>query len=88
LKYIPFTGRTREFEVQAGTIERSNVMVPVIEVSAHMTEYLVEQDDFQHLIPEYRQLIHNSIKRIEDMNRYPGVKFGSLQDPQTEGNWE
>ena len=80
LKYIPFTSRTKEFTIETGFITRSNVNVPVIEVSAHLMDYMTE--------PEYRQLVINAIKRAKDMNRFPGRKFGSMTDPHTEGNWE
>ena len=80
LRYIPFTGRTIEFSMETGFVVKSEVNIPVIEVSAHMLDYLGE--------PEYRQLVINAIKRSEDINRYPGRRFGSMFDPQTEGNWE
>ena len=80
LKYIPFTNRTKEFTLETGFTKRSEIDVPVIEVSAHLSDYMIE--------PEYRQLVINAIKRAQDMNRFPGRKFGSISDPQTEGNWE
>jgi hypothetical protein len=80
LKYIPFTGRTKEFNIQTGFITRSNINVPVIEVSAHLLDYMTE--------PEYRQLVINAVKRAMDIGRFPGRKFGSMTDPITEGNWE
>ena len=86
LKFIPFTRRTREFSIQAGMIERSNVFVPVVEVSAHITEYMLNEEG--EVIPEFRQFIRNAIKRAEDIDRFPGLRFGSMTDPHTEGNWE
>ncbi|MCL2682039.1 MAG: hypothetical protein FWE63_00970 [Bacteroidales bacterium] len=80
LKFIPFTGRTKEFTLETDFITRSNVQVPVIEVSALLIDYMPE--------PEYRQLVINATKRAMDINRFPGRKFGSLIDPHTEGNWE
>ena len=80
LKYIPFTGRTKEFTIETGFIDRGNISVPVIEVSAHLLDYMTE--------PEYRQLVVNTVKRALDINRFPGRRFGSMTDPITEGNWE
>jgi type II secretory pathway pseudopilin PulG len=80
LKYIPFTNRTKEFRIEAGLTLKNNLSVPVIEVSAHLFDYMNE--------PEYKQLVFNAAKRASDMNRFPGRKFGSMLDPQTEGNWE
>lgn len=82
LKYIPFTNRSVEFSVSSGFVERGNVMVPVIEIGAHISDYLLEETD------KYNQLIRNAIKRADDLGRFPGMKFGSMVDPQTEGNWE
>jgi hypothetical protein len=80
LRYVPFTNRTIEFTMETGFVERHNLQVPVIEVSAHMLDYLNE--------PEYKQLVVNAMKRATDMNRFPGRRFGSMFDPKTEGNWE
>ncbi|MDR1951405.1 MAG: hypothetical protein LBP96_04150 [Bacteroidales bacterium] len=80
LKYIPFTGRTKEFTIETGFVDKGNISVPVIEVSAHLLDYMPEED--------YRVLVVNSVKRMMDINRFPGRKFGSMTDPQTEGNWE
>ncbi len=80
LRYIPFTNRTKEFTIETGFIERSNVQVPVIEVGAFLADYMIE--------PEYKQFVRNAIKRQQDMQRFPGRKFGSMDEPQTEGNWE
>ena len=86
LRFIPFSGRTIEFTIDAGFIERggahagATISVPVIEVSAHLKDYMTE--------PEYKQLVVNAIQRAKDMNRFPGRRFGSMLEPITEGNWE
>jgi hypothetical protein len=80
LRFIPFTGRTKEFTMEAGFVERNNIQVPVVEVSAFLGEYMNEQ--------EYRQLVINAVARARGINRFPGRKFGSMTDPITEGNWE
>jgi hypothetical protein len=80
LRFIPFTNRTKEFTIETGFIERNNIQVPVIEVSAFLGDYMTE--------PEYKQLVINAIARARDINRFPGRKFGSMTDPVTEGNWE
>jgi len=79
-RFIPFTGRTKEFTVEAGFVERNNIQIPVVEVSAFLLDYMTE--------PEYEQLAKNAVKRARDINRFPGRKFGSMTDPITEGNWE
>jgi hypothetical protein len=48
-------------------------------VRAHYREYLKGMD---------KQLIINLIKSKEDIERYPGLKVGSMEEPSTDGNWE
>lgn len=78
LRYIPFSEGTL-FELKAGTIERGGVVVPVYEAKAHYRHFLSDLDN---------QLTINLIKSREDIERYPGLKVGSMEEPSTDGNWE
>jgi hypothetical protein len=78
LRYIPFSDN-QEFEIAAGEIDRSGIKVGVYEIKAHYNTYLKGLD---------RQLVINLTKSKEDIERYPGLKVGSLQEPSTDGNWE
>jgi hypothetical protein len=78
LRYIPFSGGT-EFELAAGTIDRSGLKVGVYEIKAHYNTFLKGLD---------RQSVINLIKTKEDIERYPGIKVGSMEEPSTDGNWE
>lgn len=78
LRYIPFS-RGEEFELQADTIKKGGVEVDVVEVKAHYKTFLKGLEE---------QLIINQIKKKEDIDKYPGLKFGSLKEPSTDGNWE
>jgi hypothetical protein len=80
LRFIPFTGRTKEFTVEAGFVPRNNIEVPVVAVSALLSDYMNE--------PEFKQLVINASARARNINRFPGRMFGSMTDPITEGNWE
>ncbi|MDR1951018.1 MAG: hypothetical protein LBP96_02165 [Bacteroidales bacterium] len=88
LRFVPFSDPEnpksirgiKEFIIEAGFIERNNIQVPVIDVSAFLGDYMTE--------PEYKQLVINAVARASDINRFPGRKFGSMTDPITEGNWE
>jgi hypothetical protein len=77
-KSIPFSGG-KLFELQADTIERGGVEVHVFEAKAPFTAYLKGMDE---------QTIINLISKFEDIDRYPGLKVGSLSEPSTDGNWE
>ena len=79
LRYIPFTEPQQEFEIEAGYITRGGMKVPVFEVKAHYNTYLNGLD---------RQRVRNATAEREDLNKYPGMKVGSMTEPLTDGNWE
>ncbi|NTV84430.1 MAG: hypothetical protein HGA23_09050 [Bacteroidales bacterium] len=78
LRYIPFAGG-EQFELAAGIVDRSGIKVSVYEIKAHYSTFLKGLD---------RQLVINLIKSKEDIERYPGLKVGSMDEPSTDGNWE
>ncbi len=78
LDFIPFS-QGESFEMDADTIERGGVEVHVFEVKAPYTAYLKGMD---------KQTVINIIAKQEDIERYPGLKVGSMQEPTTDGNWE
>jgi hypothetical protein len=79
LRYIPFSEPQQEFEIQAGYITRGGMKVPVFEVKAPYNTYLNGLD---------KQRIRNATAEREDLNKYPGMKVGSMTEPLTDGNWE
>lgn len=78
LPIIPFSGG-EHFEMHADTIERGGMKVYVFEVKAPYTAFLKGMDE---------QTVRNIIAKDEDLERYPGLKVGSLTEPSTDGNWE
>ena len=78
IRYIPYSGK-KPFEINAGSIERGGLKVSVFEVRAHYRDFLKGLE---------KQLIINLIKSKEDIERYPGLKVGSMEEPSTDGNWE
>ncbi len=78
LSIIPFSGN-EHFEMQSDTIERGGMKVYVFEVKAPYTAFLKGMND---------QAVRNLIAKEEDLERYPGLKVGSLTEPSTDGNWE
>ncbi|MCF8230823.1 MAG: hypothetical protein K9J27_01445 [Bacteroidales bacterium] len=75
---IPYS-KGEKFKIQTDTIQKGGVAVNVIEVKAHYNDFLKGMDE---------QLILNRIKQRKDIDRYPGLKFGSLKERNTDGNWE
>ncbi len=78
LTNIPFSNGDL-FAMQADTIERGGVEVHVFEAKAPFTTFLKGMDE---------QTIINLISKFEDIERYPGLRVGSLAEPSTDGNWE
>ena len=78
LRYIPFAGGD-PFEIAAGSIDRGGLQVSVFEVKAPYKKILKGLD---------RQMIINLVKSKKDIERYPGLKVGSMEEPSTDGNWE
>lgn len=78
LSLIPFSGGIA-FEMDADTIERGGVDVHVFEALAPYSAYLMGMDE---------QTIINLIAKQEDIEKYPGLKVGSMREPSTDGNWE
>ena len=82
-RFIPGTGNKAQFIMEAGIITtESKVVIPVVECRAPYKMFLDTV--------AYRQEIINLIDDEENnFNRYPGVKFGSMDSGNNEaGNWE
>lgn len=82
LRYIPTTDKQAQFIMEAGTAVASSVTVPIVECRAPYKLFLDTV--------AYRQEIINLIDdEVNNFNRYPGVKFGSMESANNEaGNWE
>ncbi len=82
LKYVPlpkkyFNGET--FKMDAGSIERGGLPVDVFECSVSYDVILKGLT---------RQSIINLNKKVTEMNKFPGLKVGSMTEASTEGNWK
>lgn len=83
LRYIPFTDKQAQYIMEAGIITtESKVVIPIVECRAPYRLFL---DTIK-----YRQEIINKIDDdVNNFNRYPGIKFGSMEAGNNEaGNWE
>jgi uncharacterized protein with FMN-binding domain len=77
MKIIPSS--TEEFSLEAGKLEKGGVEVNVFEAKAHYDEYLSDLD---------KQMLMNIIAGREDIERFPGLKVGSMTEVSIDGNWE
>jgi hypothetical protein len=78
LALIPFS-EGEQFEMGADTIERGGIEVHVFQAEAPYSSFLKGMD---------KQTIVNLTAKQEDIEKYPGLKVGSLEEPTTDGNWE
>lgn len=79
IAYIPFSGG-KKFEVNSVTKIVSGVNVPLFEANAPYDLLLLGLK---------RQLIVNLKSDKETINKYPGIKVGSVDSPNNNaGNWE
>lgn len=82
-RFIPGTGNKAQFIMEAGIITtESKVVIPIVECRAPYKMFLDTV--------AYRQEVINLIDDEQNnFNRYPGVKFGSMDSGNNEaGNWE
>ena len=79
LRNVPFSNPTQEFELEAGTIVRSGINVPVFQAQTPYEVYLKGLDN---------QRVLNAKAEKEAINRYAGMKVGSMEEASTEGNWD
>lgn len=81
LRYIPFSNKV-EFEMNAGYITRGGLKVAVFEAKAPYKSYLNDEDK------KFRQRVNNLRAEQEDLDKYAGLKVGSMDEPSLNGNWE
>lgn len=84
LRYVPFSedenGNNLEFLLNAGKLEVGNVTVPVFECKAPYKMFLSDLDE---------QLLVNLIDERKIVNKYAGIKVGSIEHATNDaGNWE
>ena len=87
LKWVPFSQPQQNFELEAGTIPRNGIDIPVFEARTPYEVYLANPGaDFSE--KEWKQRVDNTKAEKESINRYAGLKVGSMEEATTDGNWE
>ena len=85
IKWVPFSEPQQQFEIEAGNIKRSGIDIPVFEVRTPYEVYLATPGEaFSE--KEWNQRSDKAEK--ESINRYAGLKVGSMEEATTDGNWE
>jgi type II secretory pathway pseudopilin PulG len=78
LAVIPFSDG-RRFEIKTDKIDKGGVMVSVLEIEVPYEYYLYDMK---------LQDVVNLADRQKRINKFPGIKMGSLTEASTDGNWE
>ena len=87
IKWVPFSQPQQQFELEAGTIERNGIKIPVFEAHTPYEVYLANPSAaFSE--KEWNQRRDNAKAEKESINRYAGLKVGSMEEATTDGNWE
>ena len=87
LKFVPFSSPTTNFELEAGFIPRNGINIPVFEARTPYEVYLATPGAaFSE--KEWNQRVNNAKAEKESINRYAGLKVGSMEEATTDGNWE
>ena len=76
---VPFTHGEIKFEMDSSMVKKANFEVPVFEVRCFKKDYLAEIKE--------QELLLNDLKLMEEDEKFPGLKLGSLTEPSTDGNW-
>ena len=87
IKWVPFSQPQQQFELEAGSIPRNGIEIPVFEARTPYEVYLATPGaSFSE--KEWKQRVDNVKAERESINRYAGMKVGSMEEATTDGNWE
>ncbi len=83
LRYVPGTNDQAQYIMEAGLITtESKVVIPVVECR-------VRYEMFLDTVAYHQEVVNLVDDEKNNFNRYPGVKFGSMEAGNNEaGNWE
>ena len=87
IKWVPFSDPQQQFEIESGIIKRSGIDIPVFEVRTPYEVYLATPGAAFNE-KEWKQRVDNTKAEKESINRYAGLKVGSMEEATTDGNWE
>ena len=87
IKWVPFSQPQQKFELEAGMIKRSGIDIPVFEARTPYEVYLATPGA-AFTEKEWNQRRDNAKAEKESINRYAGLKVGSMEEATTDGNWE
>lgn len=76
LSYVPYTNKSKRFDIQADTMTYQSTLVPVVEVMTRWGEFMGDYSDPKFSMYE---------KGYDPKSK---LGFGSMSSPNLEGNWK
>lgn len=87
LSVVPFSDPATMFEIKDSVIKRGGISVPVFEVKTPYDVYLAKPGD-KFSEKKWSTRVRNVKAEMEQLDKYAGLKVGSLEEASTDGNWE
>ena len=87
LSIVPFSDPVTQFEIHDSIIKRGGIAVPVFEVKTPYEVYLATPGA-KFTEKEWNTRVQNAKAEMEQIDKYAGLKVGSLEEASTDGNWE
>lgn len=87
LGVVPFSDPVAYFEIQDSIIKRGGISVPVFEAKTPYDVYMA-QPGAKFTDKEWETRVNNLKAEMEQLDKYAGLKVGSLEEASTDGNWE
>ena len=84
---VPFSDPVTKFEIHDSIIKRGGISVPVFEVKTPYEVYLATPGS-KFTDKEWKTRVNNVKAEMEQLDKYAGLKVGSLEEASTDGNWE
>lgn len=87
IRFVPGVEPPTKFEIHSDFVPHGGISVPVIEVKTPFEVYLAKPGP-KFTEKEWNTRVKNEKAELEQLDKYAGKKFGSLQEATTDGNWE
>lgn len=87
LSIVPFSDPATQFEIHDSIIKRGGISVPVFEVKTPYEVYL-NTPGAKFTEAKWIERVNNLKAEMEQLDKYAGLKVGSLEEASTDGNWE
>ena len=87
LGMVPFSDPVAQFEIHDSIIKRGGISVPVFEAKTPYEVYM-STPGAKFSEKEWNTRLKNLKAEMEQLDKYAGLKVGSLEEASTDGNWE